>query len=79
MARAHSIVTDRRRPVGHYASALVISCLSLLPFSHAQNEHTAVRAEIATEHTRAIAGYISQEKRFLMYLFNGNVGKAQIA
>jgi hypothetical protein len=79
MARAYSLITDRRRLIGHYASVLVIGCIGLLPLSHALEEHTLVRTEIAAEHTRAIAGYISQEKRFLMYLFNGNVGKAQIA
>lgn len=31
------------------------------------------------EKSPALAGYVSQEKRFLMYLFNGSAGKAQIA
>ncbi len=31
------------------------------------------------EQSPALAGYVSQEKRFLMYLFNGSAGKAQIA
>jgi hypothetical protein len=79
MARAHSLVTDRKRQIRYCVLALVTTYIGLLPLLQAQIEHTSLRTELTTEHTRTFAGYISREKRFLMYLFNGNAGKAQIA
>ncbi|HMW47447.1 MAG TPA: hypothetical protein PK011_11060 [Marinagarivorans sp.] len=76
MARAHSYVTKQKHLWGLWVAALVLACASqALPW-HTTGAQTAA---VPHEHTQQLAGYVSQEKRFLMYLFNGNAGKAQIA
>lgn len=76
MARAHSYVTEQKRLHGLWVAALILACASQTWTWHTTRAQTAA---VSHEHTRGLAGYVSQEKRFLMYLFNGNAGKAQIA
>lgn len=76
MARTDSFVTEQKRLWGLWVAALILACASQAKSWHPTYAQTAVNSH---EHTRNLAGYVSQEKRFLMYLFNGNAGKAQIA
>ncbi|MFO1369603.1 MAG: hypothetical protein U1F46_11460 [Marinagarivorans sp.] len=76
MAKADCYLNPQQRLKVIGVAVLMLACVSStwtlsLPPTNA--------ATASDPHTRTLAGYISQEKRFLMYLFNGNAGKAQIA
>lgn|GEM_PF-5687285 len=76
MARAQPYVTEQKHLWGLWVAALVLACAGQFGIWH---NTPAQVAEVSHAQARPLAGYISQEKRFLMYLFNGNAGKSQIA
>lgn len=75
MISAHKKVTKRNRHLYPGVSLLPALCVFFLLIGVA----TSAAKSISTEGSKAISGYVSPEKRFLMYLFNGNEGKVQVA
>lgn len=76
MAKADCYLNPQQRLKVIGVAVLMLACVSS---NWALSLPPANAATASDPHTRTLAGYISQEKRFLMYLFNGNAGKAQIA
>lgn len=74
MALAHSKHIKNKHHFGLKGCVLTFMCLLALDTTSA----AAAKDQSLTDSLPAIAGYVSQEKRFLMYLFNGNAGKVQV-
>lgn len=75
MLSAHKKLTKRNQQLN-----LGVALLSALCFFFLLIGATTLATQyISAGDSNAISGYVSQEKRFLMYLFNGNEGKVQIA
>lgn len=74
MALAHRKQIKNKHHLGLKGFVLTFLWIFALDTSSA----TSAKDHCLTDSLPAIAGYVSQEKRFLMYLFNGNVGKVQV-
>jgi hypothetical protein len=75
MVLAHSSLIKRRLHKVPGDSMITFMCLWALHTGAAP----AISEQTLADNFRALSGYVSQEKRFLMYLFNGNAGKVQVA
>jgi hypothetical protein len=76
MVSAHKKVTKRNR---HLNMGMLLKATACVFFVLIASEAAIGGAKQSQGGPESLAGYVSQEKRFLMYLFNGNEGKVQVA